>query len=50
MTRSYIFCHRVISIDGKVTGDFLFQNESAEATDVYYQNNGGVCCGCDISL
>ena len=27
----------VTSIDGKVTGDFLFQNECAEATDIYYR-------------
>ena len=37
MTRPYIICHMVTSIDGKVTGDFLFQNECAEATDIYYR-------------
>ena len=40
----------VTSIDGKVTGDFLFQNECAEATDVYYRINrerkaDGFICG-----
>ena len=37
MTRPYIICHMVTSIDGKVTGDFLFQNECAEATELYYR-------------
>ena len=40
----------VTSIDGKVTGDFLFQNECAEATDIYYRINrerkaDGFICG-----
>ena len=51
MTRPYIICHMMTSIDGKVTGDFLFQNECAEATDIYYRINGerkadGFICGC----
>ena len=38
------------SIDGKVTGDFLFQNECSEATDIYYRINrerkaNGFICG-----
>ena len=50
MTRPYIICHMVTSIDGKVTGDFLFQNECAEATDIYYRINrehkaDGFICG-----
>ena len=50
MNRPYIICHMVTSIDGKVTGDFLFQHECAEATDVYYRINrerkaDGFICG-----
>ena len=50
MTRPYIICHMVTSIDGKVTGDFLFQNECAEATEIYYRLNrerksDGFICG-----
>lgn len=29
MDRPYIVCHTVSSIDGKVTGDFLFREECA---------------------
>jgi hypothetical protein len=40
----------VTSIDGKVTGDFLFQNKCTEATDIYYRINrerktDGFICG-----
>ena len=50
MTRPYIICHMVTSIDGKVTGDFLLQNECAEATEIYYRINrerksDGFICG-----
>ena len=50
MTRPYVICHMVTSIDGKVTGDFLFQNECAEATEIYYRINrerksDGFICG-----
>jgi len=50
MNRPYIICHMVASIDGKVTGDFLFQPECAEATEVYYRLNrelkaDGFICG-----
>ncbi|MBQ4153020.1 MAG: dihydrofolate reductase family protein [Oscillospiraceae bacterium] len=50
MNRPYIICHMVTSIDGKVTGDFLFQPESAQATDIYYRLNrelksNGFICG-----
>ena len=39
-----------MSIDGKVTGDFLFQPECAEATEIYYRLNrerkaDGFICG-----
>ncbi len=37
--RSYIICHMVTSIDGKVTGDFLSRPECEPATDVYYELN-----------
>ena len=38
------------SINAKVTGDFLFQNECTEATDIYYRINrerkaDGFICG-----
>ena len=50
MMSPYIICHMVTSIDGKVTGDFLFQDECAEATDIYYRINrerkaDGFICG-----
>ncbi|MBE6544038.1 MAG: RibD family protein [Ruminococcaceae bacterium] len=50
MKRPYIICHMVMSIDGKVTGDFLFQKECAEATEIYYKINrqrkkDGFICG-----
>lgn len=50
MNRPYIICHMVTSIDGKVTGDFLFQQECAEATEIYYRINrelksDGFICG-----
>lgn len=31
MTRPHIICHMVMSVDGKVTGDFLFRPERAAA-------------------
>ena len=48
--RPYIICHMLTSIDGKVTGDFLFQPECAEATEIYYRLNreieaDGFICG-----
>lgn len=50
MERPYIICHMVTSIDGKVTGDFLFRPECADATDLYYRINrkrkaDGFICG-----
>ncbi len=50
MNRPYIICHMMTSIDGKVTGDFLFQPVCAEATDIYYRINrerkaDGFICG-----
>lgn len=37
--RPYIICHMVSSIDGKVTGDFLYRPECEKATDIYYRLN-----------
>ena len=39
MNKPYIICHMVISIDGKVTGDFLSRQECGKATDIYYELN-----------
>ena len=48
--RPYIICHMVTSVDGKVTGDFLFDPQCADATDIYYRINrkrkaDGFICG-----
>ncbi len=49
MNRPYIICHMVTSLDGKVTGDFLFTPECAGATEIYYdlnrkfKSNGFIC-------
>ena len=50
MNRPYIICHMVMSIDGKVTGDFLYTPECEKATEVYYEINrqykaDGYICG-----
>lgn len=50
MDRPYIICHMVQSIDGKVTGDFLYTPQCRAATDVYYEINrdyshNGFICG-----
>lgn len=50
MSRPYIICHMLISIDGKVTGQFLSQKELTEATNLYYEKNrtitsNGFICG-----
>lgn len=53
MNRPYIICHMVTSVDGKVTGDFLFRTECEKATEIYYEMNreyksqgsGGFICG-----
>lgn len=39
MNRPYIICHMVTSIDGKVTGDFLFKPQCEKATQVYFELN-----------
>ncbi len=39
MNRPYIICHMTTSIDGKVTGDFLYIPESEGAVEAYYEIN-----------
>ncbi|MBQ8001888.1 MAG: dihydrofolate reductase family protein [Clostridia bacterium] len=49
MDRPYIICHMVTSVDGKVTGDFLYMPRCEAATQVYYdinrsyKSNGFIC-------
>ena len=49
MSRPYIICHMVTSLDGKVTGDFLSQPECESACEIYYdinrnlKSNGFIC-------
>ncbi|MBR6776689.1 MAG: dihydrofolate reductase family protein [Clostridia bacterium] len=50
MNRPYVICHMVVSLDGKVTGDFLYTPEGTAAAEVYYQLNrdygaDGFACG-----
>ncbi len=50
MNRPYIICHMATSLDGKVTGKFLYQPQCEKATDLYYQINrdykaDGFACG-----
>lgn len=44
MNRPYIICHMVTSLDGKVTGDFLFKPECEGATEIYYDINRKLKC------
>ena len=44
MNRPYIICHMMTSIDGKVTGDFLFRPECAAASEIYYEINRKLKC------
>ena len=37
--RPYVICHMTTSIDGKVTGNFLFREECIPATEEYYRLN-----------
>ncbi len=39
MIRPYVICHMVMSIDGKVTGDFLYSKNGTEAGEAYYDIN-----------
>ncbi len=49
MNRPYIICHMTMSIDGKVTGDFLSEKASESACEIYYginrnlKSNGFIC-------
>ena len=38
-TRPYVICHMVMSIDGKVTGDFLYSEKGTAASETYYDIN-----------
>lgn len=37
--RPYVICHMTTSIDGKVTGDFLYREACAPAIEEYYRLN-----------
>ena len=37
--RPYVICHMMISIDGKVTGDFLYSKKGMEISETYYEIN-----------
>lgn len=39
MERPYVICHMTMSLDGKVTGEFLETPEAVPATEVYYEIN-----------
>lgn len=39
MNRPYVICHMVTSLDGKVTGQFLYEPQCEKATEAYYQIN-----------
>lgn len=50
MNRPYIICHMVSSLDGKVTGKFLYEPQCERATGLYYQLHrefgaDGFACG-----
>jgi len=35
MDRPYVVCHMLMSIDGKVTGDFLNNEKCSESIEIY---------------
>lgn len=39
MNRPHVICHMTVSLDGKVTGNFLSTPQCEKATDLYYQIN-----------
>lgn len=39
MNRPYVICHMLSSIDGKVTGEFLFLQNRTKASEIYYEIN-----------
>ena len=42
MNRPYIICHMLVSIDGKVTGNFLNTEEAVKASEIYYDLNRNI--------
>ncbi|MBQ9942385.1 MAG: dihydrofolate reductase family protein, partial [Christensenellaceae bacterium] len=50
MERPYMICHMIVSLDGKVTGDFLSHPAAQQGIEEYYRINrqwpcGGFACG-----
>ena len=41
MNRPYIICHMLMSIDGKVTGEFLSSKNASKGIEEYYRINRG---------
>lgn len=39
MERPYVICHMLSSIDGKVTGEFLYDESVSKSTELYYELN-----------
>ena len=39
MQKPYIICHMTMSLDGKVTGEFLRRAEHPKVSEIYYQIN-----------
>ncbi len=37
--RPYVICHMMVSIDGKVTGNFLYSEKGTEVSETYYEIN-----------
>lgn len=44
MTKPYIICHMTMSLDGKVTGDFLARPACERANDIYFEINRMLRC------
>lgn len=44
MKRPYIICHMAVSLDGKVTGDFLQTEAALKSTEIYYKINSEIKC------
>lgn len=45
MKRPYIICHMTVSLDGKVTGEFLSRKECEKAIEIFYEINREMKCG-----
>ena len=39
MSRPYIICHMTMSLDGKVTGEYLLRPEHEKVSEIYYELN-----------